>query len=95
VTDGAQTTDRNGRPVLLGTRVRILEISPSLKTTLPANEWQELQEMLGQVFTVSEIDEWGQVWVEKWWNLPGETSFCHSLRLDSHEIEVVDAEQKD
>ena len=78
-----------------GTRVRILEIAHSLKTNLPADEWQELQEMLGQVFTVSGIDEWGQVWVEKWWNLPGEKSFCHSLRLDSHEMEVVDPEPND
>ena len=92
VTDRKQPLDRNGRPVFLGTRVRVLEIAPSLKAVVPDNEWQELQEMLGQVFAVSEIDEWGQAWVEKWWNESEENSFCHSLRLDSHEMEVVDAE---
>jgi hypothetical protein len=92
VTDGAkaQASDRNGRPVHLGTRVRVLEIAPSLQASLPANEWQELQEMLGQVFTVCEIDESGKAWVDKWWYPPGEGSFCHSLSLDSHEMEIVE-----
>lgn len=90
MTDRIPATDRNGRPVHLGTYVRALEISQSLETSLPAHEWRELQEMLGQVFAVSEIDEWGQAWVEKWWYPSGESSFCHSLRLDSHEMEVVD-----
>ncbi len=86
------TSDRNGRAVSVGTHVRVLAIAPSLKASIPATEWSELQEMLGQVFPVREIDEWGQAWVEEWWYSEGETSFCHSLRLDSHEMEVVDAE---
>ncbi len=93
MTNGAHATDRHGRPVYQGTRVRVLEIAPSLQATLPANEWHELQEMLGQVLTVRQVDEWGQAWVEKWWYPADEESFCHSLRLDSHEMEVVDGEQ--
>jgi hypothetical protein len=88
-------TDRNGRVVQVGTRVRVLEITPSLQATVPANEWQELQEMLGQVLTVYQIDEWGKPWVEKWWYPPGEGSFCHSLSLDSHEMEVVEADSNE
>jgi hypothetical protein len=91
--DRVAPTDRNGRAVNVGTRVRVLEIAPSLRSTLPANEWQELQEMLGQVFVVYEIDEWGKPWVEKWWYPTGEESFCHSLSLDSHEMEVVEADE--
>ncbi len=91
MTTSGLPTDRNGRPVRVGTRVRVPEISPYLRQRLPANEWRLLQEMIGGVFPVYEVDEWGQAWVEKWWHPEGGQSFCHSLRLESHEMEVVDA----
>jgi len=52
-------TDRNGVPVTVGTRVRVLAITPSLERDLPADEWQDLKTMVGEVFEVYEIDEYG------------------------------------
>ena len=82
--------DRHGLPVVVGTRVRVLEIAESLKARLPADEWQELEAMVGEVFEVYEIDEYGAAWVEKaWLNEAGDYSHDHSLALDAHEMEVV------
>jgi hypothetical protein len=90
--EGRVARDRNGRPVLAGTRVRVLEICAYLKDKVPADEWLELQEMVGEVFAVLKIDESGLAWVEKWWYPDGEGSFCHSLGLDSQEMEVAEVE---
>ena len=82
--------DRHGRPVRVGTRVRVLEIAEALRDSLPPEEWPELQTMLGEVFEVYEIDEYGSAWVEKeWLTDDGDVSHSHSLALDSHEMEVV------
>ena len=82
-------TDHHGRPVVVGTKVRVLKIALSLKANLPSNEWDELQTMVGQVFKVTEVDEYGHPWVEKWWKEADRGSFCHSLALESDEMEVV------
>ena len=60
--------DRNGTPVHVGTRVRLLKLAAFLERDLPADEWQRLQTMVGEVFEVYEIDEYGSAWVEKWWH---------------------------
>jgi hypothetical protein len=77
--------DRHGRPVTIGTRVKVLEIARSLKERVPPAEWKELQTMVGQVFAVYDIDEHGSPWVEKRWG-----NDSHHLALDSHEMEVVE-----
>jgi hypothetical protein len=80
-------TDRNGRPVTVGTRVRVLEIAPLLKRDLPADEWMDLQTMVGEVFEVYKVDESGTAWVEKTWGEVDRQSHTHSLALGSHEME--------
>ena len=40
--------DRHGRPVRVGTRVRVIEIADSLRDRLASNEWSELQTMLAK-----------------------------------------------
>lgn len=82
-------SDRRGRPVNVGTRVRVLEIAAFLKRDLPPDEWQELETMLGEVFEVYEIDEYGSAWVEKVWDDGDGRIHSHSLALASHEMEVV------
>jgi uncharacterized protein (DUF433 family) len=39
--------DCNGRPVSVGTRVRVLKIASSLKRELPADEQKNIQSMVG------------------------------------------------
>jgi len=81
--------DCNGRSVSVGTRVRVLKIASALKRELPADEWMDLQSMVGDVFEVYEIDEHGSAWVEKSWDEGNGQSRRHSLALDSDEMEVV------
>ena len=46
--------------------------------------------MVGEVFEVREIDEFGSAWVEKWWHDADGQSHNHSLALASHEMEIVE-----
>ena len=84
-------TDRHGRTVTVGSRVRVLGIPSSWEHTLPAEEWTDVQSMVGEVFAVDEIDEWGQAWVGKSWDEGDGTTRAHSIGLEPHEMERVDA----
>jgi hypothetical protein len=79
--------DRNGRPVKVGTRVRVLSVPASLMNSLPAEEQEQLASMIGEVFEVCEIE--AQVaWVEKVWRTSdGEES--HALALATDEMELA------
>ncbi len=81
--------DCRGTPVTVGSLVRVLSIPTWLFERIPPEEHADLRSMLGEVFEVYELDEWGGAWVEKWWNGPGE-SHGHSLSLAAEEMEVVD-----
>ena len=83
------TQDRLGSQVNEGTRVRVVEISLSVLEPLAAPEIARVQSMLGEVFSVYEVDEWGRAWVEKWWREGEEHSLSHSLALEPQEMEVV------
>jgi hypothetical protein len=83
-------SDCKGRPVEVGTKVRVLELPQFLKRDLPTEEWNDLVTMVGEVFVVYEIDQYGRAWVEKVWNTGDSESHRHSIALDSHEMEVCD-----
>jgi hypothetical protein len=82
-------SDCYGRPVNVGTRVRILELAPFLKRDLPPGELRDLESMVGDVFEIYEIDEHGAAWVEKSWHDEDGQLRSHSLGLASHEMEVA------
>ena len=83
--------DRNGRSVTVGTRVRIIALSDSLLGSLPVNEVDDVRSMIGEVFEVYEIDQYGCAWVGKGWlNDDGDDYRGHSVALDPEEMEVVD-----
>jgi hypothetical protein len=76
--------------VIVGDKVRVLEIAKALTERVPPDEWQELQAMVGEIFRVYEIDEYGAAWVET--SPFRKEDGClhnHSLGLDPHEMEVV------
>ena len=84
-------TDRNGRVVIVGTRVRVLALSESFLRTLPEDEISDVRSMIGEVFEVYEIDEYGSAWVGKgWMNDEGDNYRGHHIALEAHEMEVDD-----
>lgn len=83
--------DKHGRPVVVGSRVRLLELSPSFLESLPKEEIEDVLSMIGEVFEVYEIDEHGSPWIEKGWHFPEDEKYSsHSIALDSNEMELVD-----
>lgn len=82
--------DTNGCPVEVGTTVQLLSLSGQWLDDLPADERADVLSMIGEVFTVEEIDEHGHPWVRKSW--PNEAEgLCHShsIALEQHEMVVV------
>jgi hypothetical protein len=82
------TTDRNGHAVATGTRVRVVSVAPSVLDRLEAPERERVLSMVGEIFGVYEVDEWGGAWVEKWWHESDDKAFSHSLGLKPSEMEV-------
>lgn len=80
-----------GRPVRVGARVRLLSLAGGWLNDLPAEEKGDVLSMIGEVFEVEEIDEYGCPWVRKSWPNEAEgTCHSHSVALDPHEMELVD-----
>ena len=84
-----EARDIHGTVVRVGTRVRVLKISPSVLSQLPQSEAECARSMEGEIFEVYEIDEWGGAWVEKLWRRADGTSSPHSLGLGPAQMEVV------
>jgi hypothetical protein len=83
--------DKNGSLVTVGSKVRLLCLSGNWLDELPADEKDNVLSMIGEVFEVEEIDEYGHPWVRKSW--PNEEEgMCnsHSIALDSHEMELIE-----
>ena len=84
------TSDRHGRSVRVGSRVRVVEIGTQLADRLPVEERADVLSMVGGVFEVQEIDGWGSAWVEKTWSEAGSGLRSHSLALAPSEMELVE-----
>lgn len=82
------TTDRNGRAVAVGTRVCVVSISSSVLDLVETSERERVLSMVGGIFDVYEVDEWGGAWVEKWWYESDVNASFHSLGLHPSEMEV-------
>lgn len=78
-----QVPDRNGKKVLVGSRVPVVAIAAFLERDLPPEEWECVRSMLGEVFEIYEIDEWVGAWVQYQ---------SHSLSLESDEMELVEGQ---
>jgi hypothetical protein len=85
-----QPKDRNGNSVSVGSRVRLLSLSGQWLDDLPADEKGNVLSMIGEVFEVEEIDEYGHPWVRKSWpDEPQGRCNSHSIALEPHEMELV------
>jgi len=88
----AETKDRNGTPVNVGTLVRVVSIPPSMFKDLPEEEIPRVRSFIGDVLSVYEVDAQGSAWVEKWWSEGKDQSASHSVALSPAEMEVVSNE---
>jgi len=85
-----QPLDRNGTLVSVGSLVRVLKLSGNWFDELPPEERARVESMIGEVFPVEEIDEFGQPWVRKSWPNDAEgTCMSHSVALEADEMELV------
>jgi hypothetical protein len=83
--------DKNGRPVVIGSKVRLLCLSGNWLDELPTKEKEDVLSMIGEVFEVEEIDEYGHPWVKKSWPTGGDgMCYFHSIALDPHEMELAE-----
>ena len=89
-TDPRQPVDRHRKVVAVGSLVRIVNLSGDWFDRLSPDERIDVESMIGEVFTVEEIDEHGHPWVRKVWlnELEG-TSHSHSVALEPGEMESV------
>jgi hypothetical protein len=81
--------DRHGKTVQIGTRVRIVELSGQWFDDLPAEERDDLLSMIGEVFRVESIDDYGCPVVMKIWTEEGGYR-AHDIALASNEMEVAE-----
>lgn len=82
--------DIHGRPVQVGSRVRILKVADWLRREIPTDEFVRLQTLVGTIQPIDEIDEWGSAWIEAEFPQPANRIDSHSLKLDADEMERVD-----
>ena len=71
MTSPQEAKDSKGNPVRVGTRVHLLKAPKFLQQELEPAAWERVQSMAGQIFEVTEIDEHGLAWIEKWWKKRG------------------------
>ena len=91
-----QPVDRIGRPVKVGDRVRLVELSGQWLDDLPDDEKIDVMSMIGDVFTVDEFDDYGHVWISRSWSDESAGLYrAHSIALDPQEMELVGGEQLD
>jgi hypothetical protein len=83
------TADRNGNPVTVGTRVRVISVPSSVLERVDVAERGRVASMAGETLEVYEVDAWGGAWVEKWWHESEDKATSHSLSLRPAEMEVV------
>jgi len=88
-----QPIDCNGTVVRVGSRVRVLSLSGDWYEKLPVDERSRVESMIGEEFTVEEIDEYGQPWVWKRWPNEAEgTCQSHSIALEPREMLYLGSE---
>jgi hypothetical protein len=82
--------DRDGRDVHVGSRARVLELSGDWLDQLPAQDKQDVLSMVGEIFAVESIDEYGSPCISKTWPEEDDGYRIHEIALASHEMVVVD-----
>ena len=69
--------------------MKVLALADDFLLSLPDDELEKVREMIGGVFEVDEVDEWGQAWVTKLWDVGDGDIDGHGVGLSPPEMEVV------
>lgn len=80
--------DKFGNSVRVGDKVRLVTINWEAISWIDKQEQFYLKSMIGEEFSVEEIDDTGGLWITKWWNYETDSCFSHSLCLESSEFEL-------
>lgn len=81
--------DVNGRPVRIGSRVKVVSIQLKDEKLLPDEEVDRIKSVVGQVLSVYAVSP-GYVSVRKIWEDGGGLSRALSLNLQSNQVELVE-----
>ena len=82
-------TDRHGRPVAVGDIVRIVKLSQEFIDHFPEPDQILIQSMVGQLFKIYGVDEYGQPWVNKEFHDETGRPQSHIIALDPDEMERI------
>jgi hypothetical protein len=76
----------------VGSRVQVLGLSGDWFDNLPEDERTRVESMIGEVFEIEEIDEYGHPWVcKRWPNEAEDHCQSHSVALDPGEMLAIDS----
>jgi hypothetical protein len=85
-----ETHDKNGLSVTNGCRVRITGLMPKTIGAIPPEDLSQVLSMVGEIFKVDNVDDYGQAWVYKELLTQGDAHFGHMLGLAPKEMERID-----
>ncbi|WP_157633732.1 hypothetical protein [Thioflavicoccus mobilis] len=80
--------DIEGNDVVVGCKVKVLNINETVWEYLPEDEKSDLKSMFGDVLEVYEVSD-NFASVEKWWQEGNGRGRCHSLSLGQEEMLLV------
>ena len=80
--------DKNGRPVEIGSKIKLVALAPSWEEGLPEEEQVIVKSMVGETYIIEEIDENEYPWITKSWT-ENDIFNAHSIALEPSEMEVV------
>lgn len=87
------THDIHGLSIAKGCRVRIFRLLPETISVIPSDELDEVLTMVGEIFEVDDVDEYGQAWVYKNFRTDEDDDsvgyYSHSLGLAPGEMERI------
>jgi hypothetical protein len=82
-------TDRHGKPVAVGDIVRIVKLSQDFLDNFSEQDQELILSMVGKLFKIYGVDEYGQPWVSKEWHDENGIMQTHIIALDPDEMERV------
>jgi len=81
-----ETVDSRGRPVVVGSLVRIVDLDLELFDYLEPDELEDLRSMIGDQLEVEEVSPSGYVSVTKWFDRGQGRSESHTLSLPPKQV---------